>query len=179
MQSLGGIWVIKLVCIMSAAIVILVVLIVITIGLFADRALQIGIEAAASKTLNVAVTVDKVDLSILRGSLGLENLVIDNPPGYQYEKLLELTDAKVAVDIGSLLGDVVNIKEIRLDGLNLVIEQRGISNNNLQDIIKSLPTKEEDEKKAEPKPEPLIDNVAPLEEKKPKKRGRPSKKTDH
>lgn len=140
------------------AILILVVVGVILIHLFAGRAVKIGIEAAATKTLNVGVSIDDVDLSVLRGKLGLQNLVINNPPGYQHKKLLELKDAKVEVNVRSLLSDVVNIREIKLDGVNVVLEQRGVSGNNLQDVINSIPTK--DKKESEPSGKKLhIDNL--------------------
>ncbi|MHC4629760.1 MAG: AsmA family protein [Planctomycetota bacterium] len=121
-------------------IVIVVVAVVVVVGLFANRAVKIGIEAAATKTLNVGVTIDDVDLSILGGKLALQNLLIDNPPGYEHDKMLELKDAKIAVNIKSLLGDVVHIREIKLDGVDVVLEQRGISGNNLQDVIKAIPS---------------------------------------
>ena len=69
--------------------------------------------------------------------------MINNPPGYQHEKLLELSQANITVDTRSLLSDTVNIKEIKLDGAKVVLEQRGVSSNNLQDIIKQLPPKQE------------------------------------
>lgn len=119
-------------------ILILVVAVVVAIDLFADRALKIGIETAASRTLNVGVSVANVEISLLSGKIGFQNLVINNPPGYEHEKLLELKDAKIEVAVKSLLSDVVNIREIRLDGLDVVLEQRGVSGNNLQDIIKTI-----------------------------------------
>ena len=121
-------------------IVILVVAVVVVVGLFANRAVKIGIEAAATKTLNVGVTIEDVDLSIMSGKLALQNLLINNPPGYEHDKLLELKDAKITVDIKSLLSDVVHIREIKLDGVTVVLEQRGISGNNLQDVIKAIPS---------------------------------------
>jgi len=140
------------------AILILIVVGVIVIHLFAGRALKIGIEAAATKTLNVGVSIDDVDLSVLRGKLGLQNLVINNPPGYQHKKLLELKDAKIEVNVRSLLSDVVNIREIKLNGANVVLEQRGVSGNNLQDVISSIPTK--DRQESEPSGKKLhIDNL--------------------
>ena len=39
--------------------------------------------------------------------------------------------------------DTVNIKEIILNGVDVVLEQRGVSGNNLQDIIKAIPKSEE------------------------------------
>jgi hypothetical protein len=143
--------------IILAAVVFLVVLAVVLINVFADRAVKAGIEAGGSKALNVGVRVGDVDLSIMRGRIGFQNLSIDNPPGYQHEKLLELRDARIGVDIGSLLGDTVKIREIRLDGMDMVLEQRGVSGNNLQDIIKSIPAKDT---QAEPSGKKLhIDNL--------------------
>lgn len=133
----------KLFYFVLAAILVLFLVIVVAVGLFANRALKVAVETAGTKALNVGVTVGEVDLSILSGTLGLENLMINNPPGYQHDKLLELSQANITVDTRSLLSDVVNIKDIRLDGAKVVLEQRGISGNNLQDIIKQLPTKQD------------------------------------
>jgi hypothetical protein len=143
----------KILYVVLIVVVVLAAAAVISVGLFANSALKFGIETAGTKALNVGVKVGEVDLSILGGSLDLENLVIDNPPGYQHKTLLELGQGRVAVDIGSLLSDTVNIKEVKLDSVNVTLEQRGISGNNLQDIIKSLPkgeVAEEKPKEAEP-----------------------------
>lgn len=131
----------KILSVVLGVIVVLVVLIVVLVHLFGNSVLKAGIETAASKSLNVGVSIDDVDLSIMGGKIGFQKLVIDNPPGYQHDKLLELGDARIAVEIGSLLTDTVNIKEIKLDGLNVVVEQKGLSNN-LQDIIKAIPKPE-------------------------------------
>jgi hypothetical protein len=128
-----------------STIAVLVIIAVVAINLFADNALKTAIQSAGTKALTVGVRVDDVELSILGGKLGLENLAIDNPPGYQHEKLLELGEANITVQTRSLLRDVVNIKDIRLDSADIVLEQKGISGNNLQDIIKRLPPKQESE----------------------------------
>jgi hypothetical protein len=136
--------------ILLLVVVAAVVVVVVGIGLFADHAVKIGIETAATKTLSVGVTLDKADLAIMAGRLTLDNLKIANPPGYQHDKLLELKDGKIAVDIKSLLGEVVNIKEIKLDRMDVTLEQRGVSSNNLQDILESLPKSPQGQQKSEP-----------------------------
>ena len=150
----------KVLGIILLVIVVLAVIAVVAVGLFADKALKAGIETAATKALNVGVSVDSVDLSIMAGKLTLGNLVINNPPGYQHPKLLELKQAQVEVDIRSLLSDTVNIKEIKLDGAEVVLEQRGVSGNNIQDLLKSMPSGPESETKAQPSGKKLhIDNL--------------------
>ncbi len=133
---------IKILYIVCTAILVIVVVALIAIGLFANSALKVAIETAGTKALNVGVSVNAVDLSVLRGRLGFEDLIINNPPGYKHERLLELSRANIKVDTKSLLSDIVNIKDIKLDGVKVVLEQRGVSGNNLQDIIKELPAKE-------------------------------------
>ena len=141
-----------------SVIAILLIIAVIAVNFFADSAVKMGIESAGTKALQVGVAVDNVDLSILGGKIGFQNLVIDNPPGYKNEKLLELGQAKIAVETGSLLTDIINIKDIQLDGVSVVLEQKGITSNNLQDILKSLPAK--DKEPAEPGGKKLhIDNL--------------------
>jgi len=138
-------------------IIVLVIVAVALVHLFGNQALKTGIETAATKTLNVAVTVSDVDLSILGGKLSLQNLVINNPPNYQHTKLLELKDAKIAVNIKSLLSDEVKIREIRLDGANVFLEQKGLSNN-INEVIKAIPSK--DKQPSEPSGKKLhIDNL--------------------
>ncbi len=151
----------KILYIVLSIIVVLLIVVVLAVNLFADSAVKMAIESAGTKTLQVAVAVDDVDLSILGGKIGFQNLVIDNPPGYKNEKLLELGQAKIAVQTGSLLSNIVNIKDIRLDGVSVVLEQRGITSNNLQDIMKSLPAKDtEPAEPAEPAGKKLhIDNL--------------------
>ena len=139
----------KVLRVIVLAILILLLIAVVAVNLFAERAVKVGIETAATKTLNVGVSLSNVDLSIMAGKLTLKNLLINNPPGYQHDKLLELKSAKIEVDVKSLLSDVVKIREIKLDGVNVVLEQRGISGNNLQDVIKTISRGQKDKDKPE------------------------------
>lgn len=121
---------------------LLVVLAALGVGLFADNAIKTAIEATGSETLQVEVAVTKAKLSFLKGRLALQSVTIGNPQGYQHKNLLQLYSAQTEVRAKSLLEDVVKIKAIQLDGIELVLEQKGLSNN-LQDIIKSLPDQSE------------------------------------
>jgi len=131
----------KVIYIVVLAVVIVAVIVMAAAALFADRALKIAVESAGSKALNVDVKVKSADLSIMAGKARLKDLTIDNLPGYKQPKLLELQDAEVVIQIKSLLSDTVRIKEIKLDGANLAVEQKGLSNN-LQDLIKGMPQQE-------------------------------------
>lgn len=139
------------------AVLILLVILIVVINLYADRAIKWGIETAGTKTLDVGVKVDNVKLGIMSGTLSLKKLVIDNPTEYQNPHMLELGEGRIQVKTGSLLSDVVRVKQIKLDGVNVVLEQ-ALTGNNIQDIIKNIPAKEQ--QTSEPSGKKLhIDNL--------------------
>jgi len=135
---------------------LIVVLFIVAVGaavlvkLAGGRALKYGIERAGSDTLKVKVAVEDVSFSILGGQLKLKGLVIANPPDYEYENLLEMESGQIDMNIKSLLGKEVTIRQLNLDGISLVIEQRDIRGNNLQDILNNLPSRREEAAKADP-----------------------------
>ena len=85
----------KIVRIVLIVVLLVIFVVALAINIFAERALKMAIETAATKTLNVGVSVGEIDLSIIGGKLGISNLLIDNPPGYQHDRLLELKDAQL------------------------------------------------------------------------------------
>lgn len=122
-------------------VVVLLVLILavsMLVSVFGDRALKVGIEKGAAAAMKVGVRVNDVNLKILAGKLNLNGLEIDNPQGYEHKQMLTLGNVFVAVNIRSLMSDTVEIDQIRLDNVNLTIEQKGLSNN-LQEILNNLP----------------------------------------
>ncbi len=121
-----------------AVILVLVLVAALMVHFVGDRALKAGIETAATKTLGVDVMVGDASFSVFAGTLDLGELVISNPPDYQHPNLLELGKAHVDVDIKSLLGDTVNIEQIKLDGVIVVVEQKGLTNN-LNKVLGSIP----------------------------------------
>ena len=124
----------------AAIVLLLVILIVLIAGrLYGDRLIKWGVEKAGSSALKVPVGLESANLSILGGSLSLKNLSIGNPPEYQHKQFLELKNASVKIKPASLLSGTIRIPEIKLNGINVVLEQKDIRSNNLQDILKNLP----------------------------------------
>ncbi|HPC93898.1 MAG TPA: hypothetical protein PLU87_03085 [Sedimentisphaerales bacterium] len=107
------------------------------VNFFADSAVRVAIDKAGTRALKVPVDVEKANLSIFAGALGLQDLTVGNPPGYSQTTLLDLSRGAVEVDTRSLLSDEVLIKDIRLDGMKVFVEQKGLDNN-LHEVISAL-----------------------------------------
>jgi hypothetical protein len=122
------------------AIVLLLVILIVSIAgkIYGGRLIKWGVEKAGSSALKVPVGLGGANLSILGGSLSLKNLSIGNPPEYQHKQFLELKNASVKIKPASLLSGTIRIPEIKLNGINVVLEQKDIRNNNLQDILKNI-----------------------------------------
>ena len=145
----------KMLVLPVAVVAFVIVAAVISIHLFGGRALKLGIEKVGTDTLKVDVTVEKVSFSVTGGWLKLKGLKVANPEGYEYENLLELGSGEVEMNIKSLMTDKIVIKNIKLDNVALVIEQKELVHNNLQEILDSLPTPEEEKNQAD-KPAKIV-----------------------
>jgi uncharacterized protein involved in outer membrane biogenesis len=130
----------KLIRALLSLIVVLIVLAVIGIVgviLFADKAVKTAVETAGTKTLNVNVTVGKANASLLTGAVGLQDVSVANPPGYQGAALLKLQQVDIKADTKSLLSKEMLIKDMKLDNMEVFVEQKGLGNN-LYQVIKPL-----------------------------------------
>jgi hypothetical protein len=126
---------------------IIIVFLAVVIGMLSiDGILRAAIPTAIKTQLKVDASVSKASLSIASGTVDIRNLKIGNPQGYQFENILEANSIFVKTSIGGLLGNPVEIQQVKLDGIKMVIEQKGLTSN-LNDILKAMPAK--DEKKTE------------------------------
>ncbi|MCK4998022.1 MAG: hypothetical protein KAS23_00755 [Anaerohalosphaera sp.] len=131
----------KVLKIVGIAVVVLIVAIILLVQVFGGSAVKVGVEKAGTAAMKVNVALDGASLNIFGGSMSLKGLVIDNPEGYENRHLLELENAAVDVELGSLLGDTINIEKVFVDGMTFVIEQKGLTNN-LKEIMNNLPKSE-------------------------------------
>jgi len=99
-------------------IAVIAVLIVIT-GLFlylynnVDSIVKNGIERYGTDVCGTKVSVGSVDISLKSGRGTIRGLRVANPDGYSHDSVVELGDAIVAIDIGSINRDPIVITEIR------------------------------------------------------------------
>ncbi len=83
------------------------------------------------------VTLGGVDVSLLGGSAGLSGLTVGNPKGFKSDHAFKVGNVAVKIDLASLTGDVIRIKEVRIDGADLIYEI-GARGNNISKIQKNI-----------------------------------------
>ena len=133
--------------ILSTIVIVLVVLVVVialAVNIFGDQALKAGVETGASKAMKVDVTLNDISLGILAGKLNMNELVVNNPEGYQNPTFIELGHGFVDLNTKSLLSDTIEIDTMQFDNIKLTIEQKGLTSN-LKEILNNLPKTESTE----------------------------------
>jgi hypothetical protein len=100
-----------------------------------DGVVASTVERYGSAVTGTAVDVDGVALALTDGRADLADITIDNPQGkgYDTDYAVRIGHTSVALDIGSLAGDVPVIEQLTLSGALINAEQRERASN-LTDI---------------------------------------------
>jgi hypothetical protein len=98
-----------------------------------DAVVAAAVERHGSAVTGTDVDVGGVALALSAGRADLAGITIANPSGYDTDYAVRVGHATVALDIGSLAGDVPVIEELLLDGATINAEQRSAASN-LTDI---------------------------------------------
>lgn len=132
-------------------IIIIIAAIWILVALKAESVIKSVAEKAGTKTLGVNVAIDGVTLAILKGQAEINDLVIDNPEGYENPTMLEAGTIDVKLDTSTLFkGDTVVIEKILLDNITVTLEQKGLTSN-INEVVNNIKSNLPDKK--EPTPE--------------------------
>jgi uncharacterized protein involved in outer membrane biogenesis len=127
----------KLLIRLCIALLVLVILGIVAIGLFLDSAVKRGIQTVGPMLTKVEVKLDSVSLSLLSGSGKLKGLMIGNPEGYKSPSAIQVGDASLALQPGSLFSSKVVIKSINVKAPEITFET-DLKGNNLSKILSNL-----------------------------------------
>ncbi len=87
-------------------------------------------------------------VSVLSGSVELEDLFLGNPKGYKGPYALKVQEIELDVDLKSLMGDTIVIKKIKIDSPDINYEKTP-SSDNFQTIIRNVTASSKKEKRVE------------------------------
>ncbi|PCI34389.1 MAG: hypothetical protein COB54_00935 [Alphaproteobacteria bacterium] len=96
-----------------------------------------AVEDYAPEVTGAPVTLANVNVSLLGGTAGLSDLTVGNPKGFKSEYAFKVGNMAVTIDLDSLLADVIRVKEVRIDGADLIYEI-GSKGNNIKKIQKNI-----------------------------------------
>lgn len=127
---------------------IVVLVLVVVVVLFLGQIIKAAIETAGPKVAGVTMSVEKVRVNPLGGSVRIKGLIIGNPEGFKTPSAMELGDFRVDVRMGSLFTDTIIVKEILINAPEITYE-KSLKSSNLSALQKNLAPAETDEPKEE------------------------------
>jgi len=129
-------------------VIVLLVLVILSIPLWIDRAARRGVEVGSEFALGVPTTLADADIGIFAGRTQLDGLNISNPKGFDSPHFLTLDKGRLAVSLGSLRTDTVEVPEFALEGIDVNLERKA-GKANYQVIMGNLGRFESKEESAQ------------------------------
>lgn len=127
----------RLLIVGSAVILACVVIAVIVMLLALNSIARRGIEAGATYALGVPTTLGSASIGVFSGEFGMSKLKVSNPEGFGTPHFLSLGDADVAVSLGSLTKDTIDVPRFALDSIDVHLERKD-KRSNYQVILDNL-----------------------------------------
>lgn len=124
----------------AAVLVVLLIVALVACVIYIDSVARSGVEYAATRALGVKTSLGDMDVSILGSRVEMENLIVQNPEGFDAKNFLELDQGQVAVSLGTLTKKRVVIPTLHLKGLEMFLEKKD-GKANYQVIMDNLALK--------------------------------------
>ena len=105
---------------------------------------KLGIEQGASYALGVDTRVDSVRIGLIDGDMTINKMHIDNPSQFDSPFLMEFERLSVGLQPMSLLTRIVELRQFEIEGLEIHVEQRLLSNN-VSTILANLDRHKDDD----------------------------------
>jgi hypothetical protein len=118
------------------------IVVVVAIALFVvasnvNGIVKTAVEDLGSSSLKTTVSLNDVDIQLLKGRMQLSGLTIANPEGYEQDNIFVMNDIVLDLELASLKDKLIEVKEISVDGLRVVAEQKNTTTN-LQALLNNI-----------------------------------------
>ncbi len=119
----------KKLAIVLGGLVVLGVVAVVVVFVSIDAIARAAIERGSTYALGVQTTLDSADIGILSGEFRMKGLDVANPEGFTSDTFFRLGEGFVAVTLGSLRQDTVELPTLSLTGVRMSLEKKGGNSN--------------------------------------------------
>ena len=115
--------------------------------LFLDSLVKTAIEKGGTYALGVETTVGDTDLDAFGGNLKFGGLRVANPEGFEGDHFLEVGRGEMALTLGSLREDTIEIPLLTMADLDVILERKGDGSNygTILDNLEKLQSEGEDQ----------------------------------
>lgn len=123
-----------------------VLVVVVAVGVYVflgslNDIVRAAVEKVGSDMTQTSVTLNEVDIELTSGKGALRGFAVTNPSGFSDDAAFKFDEVTVDLDIASVRSDPIVIKEIVIQGPNVVYEFGEDGDNNLNRLNKNVQSK--------------------------------------
>ena len=122
-------------------IVLVLVLVIAGVGAYvvlnSGNLIKTAIEEIGPDYLGADVNVENVDISLTEGSGAIRGFQLGNPSGFSGPHAMRLNEAKVVLDPNQISSDLVVLKQVNIDGADLLAIAQG-KETNFQKLLDNI-----------------------------------------
>lgn len=134
------------------ALVVLAAIAVVAVFLSVNSIAKSAVEKGGSYAMGVPTTLSSANVGVFSGEFSMSGLRVANPQGFPGPHFLTLGDGEVAVSLGTLQQETVELPRLTLDAIDVRLEKKG-GQSNYQVILANLKKLSGPEKKPAPEGE--------------------------
>lgn len=105
--------------------------------LYLDVIVKRGVEKVGPAITKTEVKLDGVHISPFSGNGEVKGLIVGNPEGFKTPSAIQVKSVAVALEPGSVLGDKVIIRSVKVIGPEVTFEG-GLAGNNLSKLLENV-----------------------------------------
>jgi uncharacterized protein involved in outer membrane biogenesis len=124
----------KIISLVVLGVIVVIAGAVIYISMNASSMVKAGVESYAPQYTKTKIGLGGVDASILAGEISINDFLVGNPKGFKTSHAFKVEAVTVAVNIRSLTGETIHVREIVIDAPDIIYELGGRAGSNLQTI---------------------------------------------
>ena len=117
---------------------LIVIILAVVLYLCAGKLIQHFAPEFISQVTQTETTLGDVDISLLSGRVGLNNLTIGNPAGYKDKNVFQLGNISVAFDPKSIFTNKVVVNSVAINGVNVSTELNAAGKTNVAELLDNV-----------------------------------------
>ncbi|MFW6155284.1 MAG: hypothetical protein ACOC95_08715 [Planctomycetota bacterium] len=121
----------------AGGLLVVLVLVVAVVWIYLDTIAARAIVTSIETTGEVPASVDDVSLSVFRGRMGIDDLVLGNPRGFPEATMFRVDRAEVDVELGSLFGDPIHVETLEVRAPFVRVDA-GLKGTNVQAFLANI-----------------------------------------
>ncbi|MCB2154001.1 hypothetical protein KQI84_03890 [bacterium] len=130
----------RLIKIVVGLVIVLIVAAVVVGGILymkKDSIVRTATERVLEYVLQVDVSIESAEVEPAKGTIQFNNIVIDNPEGYDSDHAMKFGVVRVEADLPSFRTDKPVIHLIQISDSDITMEKKSLKSSNLQDLAEN------------------------------------------